>query len=167
MTADPDRARDQALLGRIRAAFEAADPMPPGLPERVRFALEVEGLAAELAGPFEGLEVELARLDTPVVAARGDEESRTVTFDSESLTIMIRIDTNSDGTVRIDGWLAPPESRRIELRGGGEPVHVASDESGRFVFAGVTPGSARLAVLPAGGATASSARTVVTPVLML
>ncbi len=46
-----------------------------------------------------------------MLAARGAEQSRTITFDSDSLTIMIRIDSNNDGTARVDGWLAPPQRR--------------------------------------------------------
>ena len=56
------------------------------------------------------------------MAARGTEQSRTITFDSDSLTIMIRIDANQDGTVRVDGWLAPPQRREIEMKTRGGPA---------------------------------------------
>ena len=92
--------------------FQAADPMPADLPERIRFFLALRDL-----------EIEVARLaaeeDRPALAARGAEQSRTITFDSDSLTIMIRIDANRDGTVRVDGWLAPPQRREIEMKTAG------------------------------------------------
>ena len=78
--------------------------MPPDLPERIRFSLALRDL-----------EFEVARLsaeeDQLMLAARGTEQSRTITFDSDSLTIMIRVDSNQDGTARVDGWLAPPHAR--------------------------------------------------------
>src|SRR2546429_267847 len=91
---------DFGVLGDIRELFEAVDPMPADLPERIRFALALRDLEVEVA--------RLAEEDQLTVAARGKEQARTITFDSDSLTIMIRIDANQDGTVRVDGWLAPP-----------------------------------------------------------
>ena len=66
--------------------------------------------------------------------ARGgpEEESRTITFDSSSLTIMIRVDANADGTVRVDGWLAPPRRCRVEMLADGR--HDRRDPDGRFAF---------------------------------
>jgi hypothetical protein len=79
-------------------------PMPADLPERIRFSLAMRDLEGEVA--------RLAAAEQQhLVGARGAERSRTATFDSDSLTIMIRIDSNRDGTVRIDGWLAPAQRR--------------------------------------------------------
>jgi hypothetical protein len=149
---------DLAILDRIRRTFEAADPMPPSLAERIRFALELRDL-----------EVEMARLtaedDLLLSAARGEEQSRTITFDSDSLTIMIRIECNQDGTARIDGWLAPPQRCEILIRTTAEPLTAAADEQGRFAFSCVPRGTAQLVVRSAepGG----NRRTVVTPALIL
>src|ERR1700675_3960953 len=99
---EPMDALDFAILDGIRAIFEQADPMPADLPERIKFSFAMRGLEAEVA--------RLAAEEDPRLgAARGAEQSRTVTFDSTSLTIMIRIEENKNGTVRIDGWLAPPQ----------------------------------------------------------
>jgi hypothetical protein len=148
---------DFELLGEVRDMFQAADPMPAELPERIRFYLA-----------FRDLEIEIARLaveqDQLAVAARGSEESRTITFDSESLTIMIRIDANSDGTVRVDGWLAPSQRREVEMKCAAEPLCVTSDEQGRFAFSQVPRGTAQLVVRPAGPDGAG--RSVVTPALI-
>jgi hypothetical protein len=150
---------DFRLLDDIREVFQAADPMPPDLPERIGFFLS-------LRDP----EIELARLvdeDLAAAGARGSEQSRTITFDSESLTVMIRIDPNADGTVRIDGWLAPPERRDVEVKIVGDVLRVSSDEQGRFAFARVPRGMAQFIVQPAGAGHSEAGSSVVTPALIL
>jgi hypothetical protein len=151
---------DLELLDGIREIFQAADPMPADLPERLRFFLALRGL-----------EIEVARLSTeehqPSLAARGAELSRTITFDSDSLTIMIRIDPNLDGTVRVDGWLAPPQRREIEMKTTRDSLTVASDEQGRFAFARVPRGTAQLVVRSEDSEQSGTGRSVVTPALVL
>jgi hypothetical protein len=152
---------DFAILDGIRAIFEQADPMPADLPERIKFSFAMRGLEAEVA--------RLAAEEDPrLVAARGAEQSRTVTFDSTSLTIMIRIDSNRNGTVRIDGWLAPPQRREIEMQTPTETLRASSDEHGRFAFADVPQGTARLIVVGvAEHHQGGSGPSVVTPALVL
>jgi hypothetical protein len=151
---------DLEILTGIRDLFQAADPMPADLPERIRFSLALRDL-----------EIEVARLaaeqDQQLLAVRGPEQSRTITFDSDSLTIMIRIDQNRDGTARVDGWLAPPQRREIELKTTAGAQDAASDEQGRFAFARVPQGTAQLIVRPADQGTSGSGRSVVTPALIL
>jgi hypothetical protein len=164
----PDDAHEQPLddfdfeiLDGIRALCERVDPMPAELPERVRFSLAMRGLESEVAR----LVIEE---DPRLVGARGTEESRTVTFDSASLSIVIRIEENKNGSVRIDGWLAPPQPRDIEMQTSAETLSVCSDDQGRFAFAEVPQGTARLVVV---GAAARDRRdggpSVVTPALVL
>ena len=153
---------DLEILDGIRELYEHADPMPPNLPERIRFSLAMRGLEAEVA------RLTAADDDDPrLVAARGAEHSRTITFDSESLTIMIRIDSNEDGTVRIDGWLAPPQRREIEMQTANDPCRASSDDQGRFAFISVPRGTARLVVTAAERGNGGSGRPVVTPPLIL
>ena len=93
----------------IRSMFEAADPVPAGLVDRIRLSVALAGLDGDLDG-------ELARLTIHEAAlARGaPEESRTITFDSSSLTIMIRIDANTDG--RFAFLSVPRGTARIVVR---------------------------------------------------
>jgi hypothetical protein len=151
---------DLELLDGIRDIFQATDPMPADLPERIQFFLALRGL-----------EIEVARLAAeehqPSLAARGAELSRTITFDSDSLTIMIRIDPNLDGTVRVDGWLAPPQRREIQMKTTLDSLTVASDEQGRFAFARVPRGTAQLVVRPEDSEQTETGRSVVTPALIL
>ena len=155
---------DVRLLDGIRDMFRVADPMPADLPERIRFRLALRDL-----------EIEVARLveeEQALAGIRGAEQSRTITFDSDSLTIMIRIDANRDETVRVDGWLAPPQFREIEMKTATETLSVSSDSQGRFAFARVPRGTAQLMVRPAepgpdGAGPDGAGRSVVTPALIL
>jgi hypothetical protein len=178
----PDAPLDEAdfgLLDQVRELYAAVDPMPADLAERLSFSLALRDLEAEVA--------RLAAEDRPLLTARGPEQSRTITFDSDSLTIMIRIDLNRDGSARVDGWLAPAQRREVEIKTPAEALSVTSDEQGRFAFASVPRGMAQIVVRPDGaggpGAGAGSAagagggaagedagrggRAVVTPALML
>jgi hypothetical protein len=149
---------DVGVLGDLRELFEAIEPMPADLPERIRFRLALRDLEVEVA--------RLAEEDQLAVAARGTEQSRTITFDSDSLTIMIRIDANRDGTFRVDGWLAPPQCRQVEIKTTADPLTAASDAQGRFAFARVPRGTAQFIVHPAEPA-AGDTRSVVTPALII
>jgi hypothetical protein len=158
---------DASLLDTVRELFAASDPMPPDLTERIRFSLALRQLNAEVA--------RLVLQDEAALAARGTEESRTITFDSDSLTIMIRIDSNLGESVRVDGWLAPPQSRRVEMQMTGASLDVMADGAGRFVFPHVPRGTARVIVHPPDssqdqaieGGHAGTATAVITPALIL
>jgi hypothetical protein len=150
---------DLALLDGIRDMFGVADPMPADLPERIRFRLALRDLEIEVA--------RLADEQEALAGIRGAEQSRTITFDSDSLTIMIRIDANRDETVRVDGWLAPPQRREIDMKTTAESLSVSSDGQGRFAFARVPRGMAQLVVRPAEQGPDGAGRSVVTPALIL
>jgi hypothetical protein len=150
---------DLSVLDGIRDMFGVADPMPADLPERIRFRLALRDLEIEVA--------RLADEQEALAGIRGAEQSRTITFDSDSLTIMIRIDANRDETVRVDGWLAPPQRREIDMKTTAESLSVSSDGQGRFAFARVPRGMAQLVVRPAEQGPDGAGRSVVTPALIL
>jgi hypothetical protein len=147
---------DGSLLLAVRDFFETVDPMPFDLPERIQFALALHDLEAEVT--------RMARtVDQTAQVARGAEESRIVTFDSDRLTIMIRIESNPDGTARVDGWLAPPQAHRVEMSMADESITAVADDLGRFVFHSVPRGTGRLIVRsPQAGA-----NSVITPAVSL
>jgi hypothetical protein len=150
---------DQAILDQVRALHSLLDPPPPDLNERVQFAIALENV-----------DVEVARLVEDVLAgsgARGGEGSRTITFESESRTIIITVADTPDGRVRVDGWLAPAARMRVELRlGGATPASesVVSDDSGRFAFDGIVHGLAMVLVHPIDD---GDLNRIVTPSLVL
>jgi hypothetical protein len=149
----PLDATDLAILSGVRTVFTELDPPPPHLVERIQFALELEDAS---------IEVFRLALDRDLVGAARGEQSRTITFDSDSMSIMIRISVADHDRVRVDGWLAPPAARRVELRAGAHPLCTDADADGRFVFAEVRHGLIQLAVQLDDGAPPRR-RLVVTP----
>jgi hypothetical protein len=133
----PVTEQDAALLAAVRTMWESADPVPPGLVDRVRFTLDLEAV-----------EVEMSRLvEVPeLVGARSEEVPRLVTFESDSVTIMIAIKQRADGSARIDGWLTPEASHHIELRCSTGSMDTDTDDAGRFSLDAVPAGSVWLVV---------------------
>jgi hypothetical protein len=161
VTPDPETApldgTDQAILDQLADLYDRLDPPPPDLDERVRFAIALDDLDAEVAR---------LTAEQPVAAARASERTRTMTFDAQSRTIMLTVVDRPDGLVRLDGWLAPPAALRVELRfpEPAAPRVVTADDTGRFVFDQVTHGLAQVLVHGDGtGDGAGPATRVVTP----
>lgn len=98
-----------------------------------------------------------------LAGVRGDEETTRATFESASLTIMVEWTAAAGGTVRLDGWLAPPAACRIELRTVDGPQTMDTDEGGRFAAQRVTQGEVQIRVHPTTDQEADGVRTVVTP----
>ena len=151
---------DLAILDGIADLFGRADPVPSGLVQRIRFAVALEDIEAEVSRLRE-------QSDLDAAAVRGEEQSRTITFDSTSLTIMITISVVTDGTVRLDGWLAPPAAHRVELRISTGRLQTDADEQGRFVLDAVPRGLAQLVVRTGGDPESGSARSVATPSIVM
>jgi hypothetical protein len=127
---------DATILDGVRAVYDSIDPMPAGLVDRVIFALASGQLAAEIA-----------RLEPrQPVAARSAQRTRTMTFEAESLTIMVTLTEVAGGQLRLDGWLAPAASLRVELRRASGSDTATADETGRFVFPAVDPSLVQLLV---------------------
>ena len=151
---------DAAILGALREAYRAADPPPPDLDQRVLFAIELSDVEAQVA-----------RLRPQALAGSGVRgEQRTRTFDAAGLSIMVSVTETVAARLRIDGWLAPPGPRRVELRLAGQPEGlgratraVTADAAGRFVFDGIPRGLAQLLVQADGPA----APAVMTPSIVL
>jgi hypothetical protein len=144
---------DRTILAGVKDFWTAGDPMPATLLDRIKFAIELENV-----------DLEVMRLTEvqPAAARGGDEQSRLITFDSESVTIMVSIRPNPDGTIRVDGWLTPAGCHPIELRTEGNGMATMSDEDGRFVIDTIQPGLCQLIVRPTG-----TTRTVTTPSISL
>ena len=150
---------DDELLRTLRECHELLDPMPDSVVQRSLFALAVEDIDAEVFRLAEQHRLE-------PVGARGGEEARVVTFDSDSLTIMIRISQQAS-SVRIDGWLAPPQACRVELRTGDRMLDAAVDDEGRFVLDAIPRGLAQLVVRLGEALTGSPEQSILTPAIVL
>jgi hypothetical protein len=156
---------DEAILAQLRDVHALLDGPPADLDDQVLFAIAAAGLGAEIA------RIE----DEQLVGsgARGTERTRTVSFDADSLTIMVTITDVPDDRIRIDGWLAPGGRWRVELRRRMErpdaaesSTSVTADDSGRFVFPAVRHGPAQFVVHRRPGGT-DPGSTVVTPSVRL
>jgi hypothetical protein len=149
---------DALVLERLDALHERLDGPPPGFADLMVFAVAAHGL-----------DVELARLEDGVLAARGDEEvARSLTFEAESLSVLLRVADAGDDRVRLDGWLAPATSAEVVLRspGGAADRTVGTDVEGRFVVEGLPHGLVQLVVRP-GATSDPGAGPVVTPTFEL
>ncbi|WP_251153525.1 hypothetical protein [Cellulosimicrobium sp. Marseille-Q4280] len=155
---EPLDAVDVALLADLARIADELDPVPAGLVERSLFAITLAGLEAEV--------MELEYVQAPAMSVRGDAppvEARTITFTSESVTVMISLSPAEGGRVRVDGWAAPATALRVELHRPGSVTETASDDDGRFVFDAVDRGPASLVVRRADG----TGGAVSTPVIEL
>jgi hypothetical protein len=156
-----DRA-DLRILADLQAIYDAVDPMPGMLPELVMFGLEAQDFEAEFARLVES---ELAV--SGGAGTRSVEHARRVTFASENLTVMVVVNPQRDGRVRLDGWAAPGGRLHAELRVGESTMTAECDESGRFVFDAVPSGPAQLVLHPTSDSDPSLTLPVVTPAVHL
>lgn len=152
---------DEAVLASLARSMRVVDPVPEGLVERAQFAMTLALLEEEAAEVMAMRPVELLS-----GAVRGESaapaEARTITFTHESLTVMIALSSSDEGTVRVDGWLAPAAPLVVELRQPGGDHATTADEDGRFSFDTAVRGPASLLVL-----LADDAGKVTTPVVEL
>ena len=144
---------DVTALQHVARLYDALDPVPAGLVDRVKFGLTLEALHAAIAdlqrsGDLVGVRSE----------ATGDVQS--VTFTSATLTTMITVTPTSADRVRIDGWIAPGGGVAVELRGVDGSRQTTADADGRFVFEDVAKGLAQFVLRPPGD---GAGRPVVTP----
>ncbi|SOC52542.1 carboxypeptidase-like regulatory domain-containing protein [Ornithinimicrobium cerasi] len=148
---EPFDGTDATILRELREVVARLDPCPADLTERISFALTVQALQAEVA--------ELT--SQPELVSRGfaddPAEATTVTFSTESVSIMVTVTPEGRDRARLDGWLTcGAASVGLDLDGGGTRT-VEADEDGRFVLSDLPRGGARLTVHPPGG------RPVITP----
>lgn len=161
LTRPMDRA-DLRILADLQAIYDAVDPMPQMLPDLVLFGLRAQDFEAEFARLVES---ELAVAGA--TGTRSVEHARRVTFASDNLTVMVVVNPQRDGRVRLDGWAAPGGRLHAELRVGESTMTAECDESGRFVFEAVPSGPAQLVLHPTLDSDPSLTLPVVTPAVHL
>ena len=80
------------------------------------------------------------------------ESTRTITFTSTAVTIMITVTALAADRVRLDGWVAPGAAVRVEVRTTAGTHRTVADDDGRFVIADLARGLVQLMIHPAEGA---------------
>jgi hypothetical protein len=151
---EPLDALDFRLLAGLRELWEDADPMPATLVDQIRFAIQLEDVDLEV--------MRIREQEGLAVARSAAEQGRLITFDSESLTIMVNVSPEPGGSIRLDGWLTPPAEHPIEVRTADGPLTTTSDAEGRFAVSGVPHGMVQVLVRTLG-----RSRTVSTPAIEL
>ncbi|MFP5282826.1 MAG: hypothetical protein ACLGIF_05180 [Actinomycetes bacterium] len=126
--------------------------------DRITFEMTLEALYREATRLTQ---LELA--DTGIRTA-ATEAVRTITFTSDSLTTMVTLTPHADGTVRVDGWVAPGAHVRVEVLLTDGPMETEADADGRFVFEHVPNGLAKFALHTSRGMETS---TVISPTIEL
>lgn len=152
---------DLTILGALVDLYDVHDPMPPMLPDVILLGLGATDLDAEMAH-LVAEEVGLVGMRSAQV-----EHARRITFSSDHLTVMVAVEHDQDGTLRLDGWAAPGAGLRVELRLADGQQVTDSDVNGRFVFRGVPAGPAQIVLHPTEFADPSVATTVITPAVSL
>jgi hypothetical protein len=123
--------RDLANLAHLRDLYAHADPVPAGLGERLKFAITVQALHAEVAELMESALLATRSTETGVESTRIDS----VTFSAPSVNLMVSVSPSEsmEGRVRIDGWVTKPESL-VEAVMEDRAVTAKTDTNGRFVI---------------------------------
>ena len=154
---------DDRLLRTLRRMWNDVDPAPAGLADRMVFAVELADVDVDVMTA-----VLAEELGLDLMAARGEEENvRTVTFRSASLSVMITLSASDDGAHRLDGWIVPAGPLQVELRTSGGSRHTCADDDGRFVVDGLPSGLLQLVLHATDGAAPRLTRPVVTPAVQL
>jgi len=156
LAAGPLDAVDTVVLQQVRHLHEVLDPPPTDLTDRIKFAMSVAALEAEVAEI-----VSSATLET----VRGTEYDRadTVTFASDGLSVMVSIEHGETTKVDIVGWVSEPDVE-VELRERGRTRTTDVDGEGRFSFAAVERGLVNFVLRRRGD---TSAPPIITPAIEL
>lgn len=140
----PIDATDQLLMQDLAGIHDLLDPVPPGMLERIDFAIAV----AEL-------EADIAELTMGELAGVRSEETDSVTFTSGSLSLMVTTVVGARH-VRVDGWVTSPGAE-VDVVGEGVTRTTLADDGGRFSVDGLPRGRAHFVVRRVGY------RPVITP----
>ncbi|WP_020143617.1 carboxypeptidase-like regulatory domain-containing protein [Terracoccus sp. 273MFTsu3.1] len=159
-------ARDIANLHHVRDLFGHADPVPSDLAERIKFAITVHALHAEVAELMDSALLTTRGADAKVEPTPTDS----VTFTAASVSLMVSSgpadsdDTDdADDRVRVDGWVTTPGAQIEAVTTEGSST-VISDANGRFVLDDLPHGPVHFVVTDPGNA---DMRPVITPTIQI
>ncbi len=131
---------DAEILAETRRIYARMDPVPAWLPERVKYAMSVRMLEAEVA--------ELTQM--PMAAARSETGERidSISFSGSRVSLMVNLSAESDG-VRVDCWVTlggAMVEMRFTSEGAGAPRAQVCDEHGRCAFSALPSGPVHFVV---------------------
>jgi hypothetical protein len=149
---------DAKLLAALRRMWQATDPEPAHLEDRVLLALDLEDLEFELLQLTEVVDT---------AGVRGADTTMTMIFGGDEVTVTVTVSAGSAHSCRLDGWIDPPAALQVEVRTGRSARHTVADDTGRFSFPELPATPVRLVFLPTAGAAVDLTRPFVTPAVQL
>lgn len=129
---------DRRILTVINELHDRDDPVPDDLNERVLFVMQLEAELDARVASIKQNEFELVRGNTELTGVQGDPAS--ITFDCESVTVMVTPRPSNVNEMRLDGWIGPEGTYEVEVRSPEGSRRVSTEESGRFVLEGLPVG---------------------------
>ena len=144
---------DRTILDTVAEVFRAADPVPAGLTEDIKFALTVQAMHAEVA--------ELQRVGAESALARSEyTRTQTLTFSAETISVMVThvADRRRRGAGRRVGHRPRLAGAGRDPRRDAHASRAEVDDDGRFTIDPAPRGLVRFVFLPEG-----DVRPVITP----
>src|SRR5215218_6153601 len=136
-----ERFDDDELLDALRAAIEAAHPMPASAAELARAAWDARALDAEFAELVADSVADADRL-----AVRAESGPRLLSFSARALALEVELEPVGAGEHRVAGQLLPARTASVTLERGADAQRTQADATGRFAFDRVQEGTVRLRV---------------------
>lgn len=131
-----DAAADAALFARMRTMWQAVDPVPADLVDRMVAAVAVEDLTREYAL--------LTLVEGAALAAvRGESDTLTLQFSDGRTSVLLHVSETDAGARRIDGWV-DASALAVRLSQGDREWSADPGESGRFAFDDIPAGMSRI-----------------------
>jgi len=137
----------EALLGVVRQAWNAMDPMPDDLVAKMQAVV-----ASEQVTDLDYELLVLVERSRELAGTRGGS-AYTLQFAHGEIALLVRAAPGEEGTTggRLDGWVAPAMPmtiRATRVDGGGGDWDVEADDRGRFEFKNLPAGLFRLWLTP-------------------
>ena len=150
-----------ANLRAVRDLFAHADPIPADLWERMKFALTVQALHAEVA---ELMDSALQTTRSAYISAE-PTPVESVTFTAANVSLMVSVvPAELPERVRVDGWVTVPGST-VDAVTAESTTSAVSDANGRFVLDDLPHGPIHFVIFtdPAN----KEIRPVITPTIQI
>ncbi len=113
-------------LSDLAQVWEAHDPAPDDLVEKVLVAIETEDLDAE----YEMLH--LLERTRELSGARSNGAALTIAFSGGSFSLLLRVSELGMKHCRVDGWVTPAQSMRVTVSQQDLTQEAEVDPRGRF-----------------------------------
>lgn len=133
---------DLRLAVALAQMWDELDPVPDELAESVILTLAMSQLDAEV----ELLSLVVSDEPEPTRGlSLGSDDTHTMTFSNDRVTVMVAMSARPRGRVRIDGWIDGPGGGTVSVRhADGQRDTVTVEPEGRFVLDGLRPGVIRM-----------------------